>query len=128
MRETGRTLAAGFRHQIAEAGTAVEARAAAASRMLNEEFGAVTTLERTNGAIAIRGHGCPLAALTRSYPGVCLALESFLTEVTGTTVTQCCRRDDPPQCCFEVPVQPKTRLRQRSSRERLASSATRRAR
>lgn len=79
----------------------LESRAAAASGMMNEHLGAMTRVE-SNGAIVIRGAGCPLAALTGKHRGVCLAMESLVTEIVGVPVKECCDRDDRPQCCFEM--------------------------
>ena len=45
---------------------------------------------------------CPLAALTGKHPGVCLAMESFVAEVVGAHVRECCDRTQRPQCCFEI--------------------------
>jgi hypothetical protein len=43
-----------------------------------------------------------LAALTGTYPAVCLAVESLLTDLLTHRVRQRCSRDLPPQCCFVV--------------------------
>jgi DeoR family transcriptional regulator, suf operon transcriptional repressor len=79
----------------------LESRAAAASALMNEHLGAMTRVE-SNGAITIRGAGCPLAALTGKHKGVCLAMESLVTAIVGVPVKECCDRDDRPQCCFEM--------------------------
>jgi DeoR family transcriptional regulator, suf operon transcriptional repressor len=79
----------------------LKSRAAAASAMMNEHLGAMTRVE-SNGAIVIRGAGCPLAALTGKHKGVCLAMESLVTAIVGVPVKECCDRDDRPQCCFEM--------------------------
>jgi predicted ArsR family transcriptional regulator len=79
----------------------LESRAAAASAMMNEHLGAMTRVE-SNGAIVIRGAGCPLAALTGKHKGVCLAMESLVTAIVGVPVKECCDRDDRPRCCFEM--------------------------
>ena len=76
-------------------------RVASASEMLNEHLGALTRVER-NGTIVIRGASCPLAALTGKHRGVCLALESLVTELVGVPVQECCDRSDRPKCCFEI--------------------------
>jgi predicted ArsR family transcriptional regulator len=104
MRAAGRTLAEGFRHRVT--GGALETRLSAASALLNEEFGAVTRVERTNGTLIIRGHGCPLAALTSKHPAVCLAVESLLTELVNVPLAECCTRREPPECCFEAQAPP----------------------
>ena len=79
----------------------LKSRVAAASTLLNEHLGALTHVE-SNGGIGIRGAGCPLAALTGKHPGVCLAVESLVAEVVGAPVRECCDREHPPRCCFEV--------------------------
>src|SRR5215204_4075487 len=89
----------------------VQSRAAAASAMMNEHLGAMTRVE-SNGAIVIRGAGCPLAALTGKHKGVCLAMESVVTEIVGVPVRECCDRESRPRCCFEI--QSGTRVAQRS--------------
>jgi DeoR family transcriptional regulator, suf operon transcriptional repressor len=68
---------------------------------MNEHLGAMTRVE-SNGAIVIRGAGCPLAALTGKHKGVCLAMESLVTELVGVPAKECCDRDGRPQCCFEI--------------------------
>jgi DeoR family transcriptional regulator, suf operon transcriptional repressor len=80
----------------------LEARASGVSDLLNTQLGATTRIE-SNGTIIIRGSGCPLAALTGKHPGVCLAMESFVAEIVGVPVRECCDRGGRPQCCFEVP-------------------------
>jgi predicted ArsR family transcriptional regulator len=101
LREAGRRiaveLAAGDRQ-----GGSVAARVARASRILNERLGAVTHVE-TNGSYIIRGAGCPIAALTASHPGACMAVESLVTELVGEPVRECCDRSARPRCCFEIP-------------------------
>jgi predicted ArsR family transcriptional regulator len=101
MRDAGRTLADGFRSRVIQT-SPLEARLVAASAILNEEFGAATKVGRMNGTFVLRGHGCPLAALTGNHPAVCLAIESLLSDLIVAPVTECCTRAQPPQCCFEV--------------------------
>jgi len=79
----------------------LRSRAAAASELMNAHLGAMTRVE-SNGGIVIRGAGCPLAALTGKHDGVCLAMESLVSEIVGVPVHQCCDRRDRPQCCFEI--------------------------
>jgi predicted ArsR family transcriptional regulator len=79
----------------------VKSRARAVSDMLNVHLGAMTRVE-SNGRIVIRGAGCPLAALTGKHRGVCLALESLVTEIVGVPVRECCDRHERPRCCFEM--------------------------
>jgi predicted ArsR family transcriptional regulator len=101
MRDVGRSLAGALRARTVSSGPLAE-RAAAASVTLNEELGAVTRVESLNSHFVIRGHGCPLAAVTEHHPVACLAIEAFLAEMTNTRVRECCSRQQPPQCCFEI--------------------------
>ena len=100
LRRSGKALAIELSRGKRPAGT-LKSRVAAASDMMNEYLGAVTHVE-ANGEIIIRGTGCPLAALTGKHRGVCLAMESFLSEIVGIDVRECCERSDRPRCCFEI--------------------------
>ena len=79
----------------------LEARVRQVSTLLNEQLGALTHVER-NGVYVIRGAGCPLSAVTGKYPGVCLAMESAITEIVGSRARECCERDGRPRCCFKI--------------------------
>jgi len=79
----------------------LEARVRQVSTLLNEQLGALTHVER-NGGYVIRGAGCPLSAVTGKYPGVCLAMESAITEIVGSRARECCERDGRPRCCFKI--------------------------
>jgi predicted ArsR family transcriptional regulator len=79
----------------------LEARVRQVSTLLNEQLGALTHVER-NGGYVIRGAGCPLSAVTGRYPGVCLAMESAITEIVGSRARECCERDGRPRCCFRI--------------------------
>ena len=100
MREVGRRLARELAGQL-PAGPFGE-RVAAASQFLNTELGALTEVEKPDDHYVIRGHGCPLAALTGKQPGVCRAVESLVSELLGAPVRECCDRHARPRCCFEV--------------------------
>jgi predicted ArsR family transcriptional regulator len=100
LRQAGRGLA----HQLAQGQKltgSLASRVAMASELLNEQLGAMTHVER-NGGYVIRGVGCPLAALTGKHPGVCLAMESLVTEVVGSPAHECCDRAERPRCCFQI--------------------------
>jgi predicted ArsR family transcriptional regulator len=100
MRKAGEGLAVSLRSQMPDA--PLERRVAVASEILNRELGALTHVEPSSERLVIRGHGCPLAALTDEHPSVCHAIESLLGELLGTRVHECCDRSSPPRCCFEV--------------------------
>jgi DeoR family suf operon transcriptional repressor len=76
-------------------------RVTLASRLLNQQLGALTRVEH-NGAYVIRGAACPLSALTGKHPGVCRAMESLVSTVVGARTRECCERDGRPRCCFEI--------------------------
>jgi predicted ArsR family transcriptional regulator len=100
LRRAGRGLATELSRGKRLTGS-LSSRVAFASEMMNEHLGATTHVER-NGQIVIRGVCCPLAALTGKHRGVCLAMESLVTEFVGTPVRECCDRDDRPRCCFQI--------------------------
>ena len=99
LRQTGKKL--GSQLSSARPAENLRARVAAASKMLNEELGAITHVEQ-NGNFVIRGEGCPLSALTGKHPAVCRAMESLVKEVVGAPVHECCERAERPRCCFEI--------------------------
>jgi predicted ArsR family transcriptional regulator len=106
LRRTGKELAKELsRGKRLQGG--LKSRATAASAMLNEYLGALTQVE--GGGIVIRGAGCPLAALTGKHRGVCLAMESLVTELVGVPVRECCDRANRPRCCFEIEIGHKRR-------------------
>jgi predicted ArsR family transcriptional regulator len=100
LRKAGRKLADDLSRGRRPAGD-LGARVATMSEMLNEQLGAMTHVERT-GVYIIRGLGCPLAALTGKHQGVCLAMESLVSEVVGAPAHECCDRTGRPHCCFEI--------------------------
>lgn len=100
LRQAGRRLAGDLSRGKRPAGK-VSSRVAMVSDMLNEHLGALTYVEG-NGRHVIRGRGCPLAALTGKHRGVCLAIESLISEVLRMPVQECCDRSERPKCCFEI--------------------------
>lgn len=100
MREAGQGLAHEIPGKI-PSGTPAE-RLAQACQVMNRELGATTSVYREDGELVIRGSGCPLAALTGKHRGVCLSIESMLTELLGMRVRECCDRAARPRCCFRV--------------------------
>jgi predicted ArsR family transcriptional regulator len=100
LRATGKGLANELSRQKRVSG-GLKSRVAAASELMNEHLGALTQVE-SNGGLLIRGAGCPLAAITGKHRGVCLAMESLVTEVIGVPARECCDREERPRCCFEV--------------------------
>jgi predicted ArsR family transcriptional regulator len=100
LRRTGKVLA----NEMSDGKTAssdLEARARKASKLMNQHLGTLTHV-KANGGIEIRGAGCPLSAVTGKHPGVCLVMESFVTEIVGVPVRECCIREERPRCCFKI--------------------------
>jgi predicted ArsR family transcriptional regulator len=100
LRRTGLALADEMSAGTAPSG-GLEQRAGKASALMNLHFGALTHVH-ANGGLSIRGAGCPLSALTGKHPGVCLAIESFVSAIVGVPVRECCHREGRPRCCFEI--------------------------
>ena len=104
LRRTGKRLAKDLAREKRLSG-GLKSRVVAASELINEHLGALTQVDG-NGAVVIRGAGCPLAALTGKHRGVCLAMESLVMEIVGVPVRECCEREGRPRCCFEVDSRP----------------------
>ena len=100
LRRTGKGLANALSGEKRLSGS-LKSRVSAASELMNEHLGALTHVE-VNGGMVIKGAGCPLAALTGKHRGVCLAMESLVTEIVGVPARECCHREDRPRCCFEI--------------------------
>jgi DeoR family suf operon transcriptional repressor len=100
MRDAGRGLAEALSTARSSSG-ALGDRVAAASTILNEQLGALTTVE-PNGGYIIRGAGCPLSAVTGKHRAVCRAMESLVTTLVGAPAHECCDRANRPRCCFEI--------------------------
>lgn len=102
MRRAGHALAAELPAKGVRSGS-LHKRVLAASRVLNEELGALTYVTRSAGQFVLRGPGCPLAALTGRHPGVCLTIETLLADLLDDAqVRECCERNGRPRCCFVV--------------------------
>jgi predicted ArsR family transcriptional regulator len=103
MRTAGRALADEL-WSGADSSKDLRERVDAASELLNRELGALTRVEETD-SYRIRGAGCPLAAITGKHPAVCLAIEGLVTDVVGAPAHECCDRDGPPRCCFQIQLE-----------------------
>ena len=93
----------GHRMAPAKAKGTMEARVRAGSDLLNE-LGGSTAVARDEGALVIRGHGCPLSEAVTECPETCRAVEQMLTEMTGVRAVESCDRDGPPNCQFRFPT------------------------
>ena len=101
LRRTGKSLAEEISPRTATASGGLKKKTARASELMNQHLGTLTHVE-ANGEIRIRGAGCPLSAVTGKHPGMCLVMESFVSEIVGVPVRECCDREQRPRCCFEI--------------------------
>ena len=98
LRAVGRRLAT----RLPRAAGDLDARARAAAATI-EALGGVAQVERhDDGALVVRGCGCPLSAVTARRHELCQAVESLLSDVIGTPVHACCERGERPRCCFAI--------------------------
>jgi predicted ArsR family transcriptional regulator len=96
----GRRLATGSRPSGA---SSQRSRVETGAEVLRS-LGGLVEVEDRDGKAVIRGYGCPLAVAVERRPEACRAVRSLLREVTGSEVTLCCRYEERPSCCFEVPA------------------------
>ena len=57
---------------------------------------------KRSGNFQSRGVACPLSALTGKHPGVCLAMESLVSEIVDAPTHQCFVCEGRPRCCFTI--------------------------
>jgi predicted ArsR family transcriptional regulator len=97
LRGVGRSLAEG---KIGPSDD-THARLEAAADVLNE-LGGLAELEERDGGEVIRGHSCPLAAVTPDHPEVCRMVETLISELAGVPIHEHCDRGTKPRCRFEI--------------------------
>lgn len=100
LRVSGRRLAT----QSPAAHGDLRARLEAAVAALNQ-LGGLADLDEGGEHLVIRGYSCPLAALVSNHPEVCRLAESFVSEVAGVPLYECCDHGSTPRCRF-APVAP----------------------
>lgn len=97
LRQVGQELASGLQVEEGDVRTRLEVAVA----VLNE-LGGLAELEEHDGAWAIRGYSCPLAAVVPGHPEVCRLAETLVTKVAGWPVKERCERTEPLRCHFEA--------------------------
>lgn len=65
-------------------------------------LGADIEIERQENGWRLQGYACPLSAVTRGRPEVCVLARALVARITGLAVTECCDRSDSPRCAFVV--------------------------
>jgi predicted ArsR family transcriptional regulator len=73
---------------------------------------AISTFESLGGAPALKVvedklliqsvTSCPFDTSVSKHPEVCRLAETFLSEITGLTITEHCQKGDSPRCSFEL--------------------------
>lgn len=112
VREVGRRLAGEIGVPAREGGATVgepggrngddtRARLAAAVEGLHA-LGGVAEVVEDDAGLAIRGVGCPLAAVVADHAEICGLTEAFIGTISGLTVCQHCERGPSPRCRFDV--------------------------
>lgn len=58
----------------------------------------------SDGAITLRGSGCPLSAVVHDSgsSAACQIMQETLSRLLGVPVSESCDRGERPQCCFKV--------------------------
>jgi predicted ArsR family transcriptional regulator len=98
LRDAGRRLA---RQAGGRATGTLENRVRTAAAALTA-LGGDVTVAREEGSLRIRGSGCPLSAAVSKQPGLCRAVETLVSEVTGARARTCCEHGERPRCCFAI--------------------------
>jgi predicted ArsR family transcriptional regulator len=65
-------------------------------------LGTSATLVTEGGQRVVRNSCCPLAAVTRRTPEMCLLMEQLLTSASGLEMRERCVRGEHPRCVFVV--------------------------
>lgn len=99
VREVGRRLAA--KDRVLATGEPFDKRLERAMEALSG-LGAVVEAEESGSGFVVRGESCPLTSAVVCEPATCHAAETFLEEIVGQPVRECCERGDIPRCRFEV--------------------------
>ncbi|HET6230724.1 MAG TPA: hypothetical protein VFE05_11695, partial [Longimicrobiaceae bacterium] len=98
LRDVGRRLARGTG---GEATGTLEQRVSAAAAILTS-LGGDVEVTQDEGALYIRGSGCPLSATVSHHPALCRTVEALLTEVVGAPTRQACEHGTRPRCRFVI--------------------------
>ena len=75
-----------------------------------EALGGLADIEEEGEKLIIKGHGCPLSEAVSAHAGICIAIESLMTELIGVPVHRRCDRGEKPSCRFEVDISARTNV------------------
>jgi len=96
LREVGRRLG-----PASPKSGSLDTRVRAAAALLSS-LGSEIDVERTPDGFLLRGHACPLAAVTRDDPHACHTVEEIVEAVVGVPVRECCDRTAGARCRFQI--------------------------
>jgi predicted ArsR family transcriptional regulator len=71
-----------------------------------QTLGGLAEIEEEGKKLIIKGYGCPLAEAVAAHAGICVAMESLMSELIGVPVHQHCDRGETSSCRFEVDASP----------------------
>ena len=97
LREVGHRLA---RTSTVEAAPLAQRVQAAASALT--ALGGDVEVSEEDGALHIRGFGCPLSASVSRQPALCQAIEALVGEIAGSPARQYCDHHGRPRCRFAI--------------------------
>jgi Predicted transcriptional regulator len=100
LREVGHRLARAIDH---EPSAPLAQRVQAAASTLTALGGDVEVSEE-DGALHIRGFGCPLSASVSRQPALCRAVETLVGEIAGSPARQYCDHHGRPRCRFAIDI------------------------
>jgi predicted ArsR family transcriptional regulator len=98
----GRSLAAD--QKIGGRKQNLERRLQSALRTL-EAIGGSPRLDRQDKEISITSRSCPLAAVVAEHPETCQMVETLISDLVDTEVSEECDRTDTPKCRFVLAAQ-----------------------
>ena len=96
LRETGLSLA----ERVREAKSTSTRRGIDAAAEILAGFGAPTTVKSDGKDRVLSNESCPLAAISRETPEICVLMESLLSSASDTRLKERCERGDHPRCQF----------------------------
>lgn len=74
-----------------------------------DELGGIAEVETVgDDRYALLGYSCPLAAIVPEHPEACRLAQALVEGLLGpdATVRECCQRDGPAACRFEIDLSP----------------------
>jgi DeoR family transcriptional regulator, suf operon transcriptional repressor len=96
LREAGQLLA----ERLADDSHEVPGDGIASAASVLARFGTPAAVEEMGNRRVISNQCCPLSAVVRETPEICVLMETVLTSVSGTALRSRCERGAQPRCVF----------------------------